>query len=415
MKMAIIGGGAAGCFAAIQIKDRQPDAEVHVWEAGRKALAKVAVTGGGRCNVTNSFREVDSIERVYPRGSRLMKRLLRAFSHEDTYRWFETNGVRLVTQDDQCVFPQSQDALEIVDTLLSLMRSKGVRLHTGCRVASLTQGEEGFTLHFAQNLRAPEHADRVLVTTGGSPQGKGLSLFANLQIETVAPVPSLYGLCLPGHPLTQFTGMVIPHVCIGIAGTKHRAQGPLLITHWGLSGPAILKLSAYAARHLHEAGFRAPLTINWMGTEHEEETTGMLMQMATEYPQRQIANVYPPHLGSRLWLYLLSRSGLNPSRRWAEVGRKGLHRLASTLTCHTVEANGKNRHKEEFVTCGGVALTNINPSTLECRTHPGLYFAGEVLDVDAITGGFNLQAAWTMGYVAAKHIGMEESSKVAKK
>ncbi len=165
MKIAIIGGGAAGCFAAIQIKDRQPDAEVHVWEAGRKALAKVAVTGGGRCNVTNSFREVDSIERVYPRGSRLMKRLLRAFSHEDTYRWFETNGVRLVTQDDQCVFPQSQDALEIVDTLLSLMRSKGVRLHTGCRVASLTQGEEGFTLHFAQNLRAPEHADRVLVTT----------------------------------------------------------------------------------------------------------------------------------------------------------------------------------------------------------------------------------------------------------
>ena len=244
MKIAIIGGGAAGCFAAIQIKDRQPDAEVHVWEAGRKALAKVAVPGGGRCNVTNSFREVDSIERVYPRGSRLMKRLLRAFSHEDTYRWFETNGVRLVTQDDQCVFPQSQDALEIVDTLLSLMRSKGVRLHTGCRVASLTQGEEGFTLHFAQNLRAPEHADRVLVTTGGSPQGKGLSLFANLQIETVAPVPSLYGLCLPGHPLTQFTGMVIPHVSIGIAGTKHRAQGPLLITHWGLSGHAILKLSA---------------------------------------------------------------------------------------------------------------------------------------------------------------------------
>ena len=403
MKIAIIGAGAAGCFAALHIRKFLPQADITLYEGGRKALAKVAVTGGGRCNLTNSFAQVGSLDSVYPRGSRLMKRLLREFSHEDAYRWFEQAGIRLVTQDDECVFPASQNAMEIVDKLLWLLRQSNVKLMTGHRTIRIQPQPSGYELHFAHGARI--QADRVLVTIGGTPRLSSCQLFSELNLEISAPVPSLFSLCLKQHPLTQLMGTVVNEVSVGIVVTKMKATGPLLITHWGLSGPAILKLSSYGARWLHECGYKTRISVNWFGMQLESEVASILGELAVRHPQKQLQSVFPTRFNSRLWLHLLDYCQMNPTARWAELGRKSYNRMAAMMTNHQLEVDGKNKFKEEFVTCGGVALSQINPSTLECKKHPGLFFAGEVLDVDAITGGFNLQAAWTMGYVAAKAIG----------
>lgn len=435
MNIAIIGGGAAGCFAAINIKRNNPEASVTVIEAGRKLLAKVAITGGGRCNLTNSFRDIRSIAAAYPRGEKLMKRLLREFSHDDTMAWFEREGVRLVTQDDQCVFPKSQDAMEIVGTLTSLMRCLGVEVRTSCRVvkieaslsgyevATLTgcevaalSGSNNLKTSEPQNLKTSEPVspsgdygglqlifDRVIVTTGGSPKLSGLDMLAPLNLDIITPVPSLFSICLPNHPITELTGTVVEHASATLVGTKLRAEGPLLITHWGMSGPAILKLSSYAARQLHDSDYKAHISVNWLGDANEGEAMETIMELAIKNPAKQLASVYPQQFNSRLWTYLIKQSSLNPSQRWSELAKKSFNKLVNTLVNDQYLMDGKNRFKEEFVTCGGVALSNINPKTMECRNYPGLYFAGEVLDVDAITGGFNLQAAWSMAWVVSNN------------
>lgn len=410
MDIAVIGGGAAGCFASIEIKRRMPDARVTVYESGRKVLAKVAVTGGGRCNLTNSFAGVRSIESVYPRGARLMKRLLREFGSADVCRWFENEGVRLVTQDDQCVFPASQDAMEIVDTLKRLMRKEGVTVRTEHRVRKLermdtsgiTAGITGrFNIVFTDESKKTACADIVIVATGGCSKRSGLDILEDFNLDIEEPVPSLFSLCLPGQDVTKLTGTVVNDVCVGLAGTKIRASGPLLITHWGMSGPAILRLSSYAARLLHDNGYKGRLTVNWFGSSNEAEVACVVRDIAAANGGKQLSSAYPDRLNSRLWLHILKQSGLRSDMRWGELGSKGLNKLVSTLTCDMYDIDGKNRFKDEFVTCGGVALSNINPKNLECKTCPGLYFAGEVLDVDAVTGGFNLQAAWTMAHVIA--------------
>ena len=412
MHIAIIGAGAAGCFAAISLKRFNPGAEVTVYESGNRPLAKVAITGGGRCNLTNSFGDVKSIAAVYPRGERLMKRLLQEFSHSDAYEWFEREGVKLVTQADNCVFPQSQNAMEIVDTLTMLMKRHGVIVKTRHRVKEVEKylsgacspelDGNGFRISFNDDNIASVHADKVIVTTGGSPRRSGLGMLGRMSLDIVEPVPSLFGLTVPNHPITELTGTVVEDVVVSLVGTKHRASGALLITHWGMSGPAILRLSSYAARTLHQSDYKTNIAVNWFGDQNEAEVTGRISAIAMENPQKMIASSYPRHLNSRLWRNILEQSGINPEQRWAELSRKSYNRLVSTLTNSQYLVGGKNRFKEEFVTCGGVALGNVDPRTLECRTCPGLYFAGEVLDVDAVTGGFNLQAAWTMGYVAAK-------------
>ncbi|MGN0220825.1 MAG: aminoacetone oxidase family FAD-binding enzyme [Prevotella sp.] len=402
MNIAIIGAGAAGCFAAIHIKRWQPEARVTVYESGRKALAKVAVTGGGRCNLTNSFAAVTGMEQVYPRGHRLMKRLLREFSQQDTCQWFENEGVALVTQEDECVFPASQDAMEIVGTLLRRMKAQEVELRLEHRLTGIHHTQQGYRLAFSNGKTA--EAQRVLIATGGSPKQSGLSMLDGLQIETVDPVPSLFSVCVPGHDITTMAGTVVNDVRTTLCGTRLQAYGALLITHQGLSGPAILKLSSRGARLLNEQDYRTKIAVNWFGNENEEEVVSRLISMAAKHPQKQLQSVYPTRFTARLWLYLLQQCHIRHDLRWAEAGAKGMRRMAAVLTHHEIEINGKNKFKEEFVTCGGVALSNINPSTMECREHPGLFFAGEVLDVDAVTGGFNLQAAWSMGYVAARHI-----------
>lgn len=404
MKIAIIGAGAAGCFAAINIKRLMPTACVTIYEGGTRPLAKLAVTGGGRCNLTNSFANVKSLESVYPRGHRLMKRLFHEFSHQDTFRWFENEGVRLVTQEDECVFPQSQNAMEIVNLLLRRCSELGIEIKTSCRVISLEHHGDTYTINCKS---AAYTAHKVLVATGGCPRLSGFDWLAPLSLDIIPPVPSLFSVVLKtpdSHDshLTSLSGTVVPSVTVGITGTKLRTSGTILVTHWGASGPAILRLSSIAARYLSEHDYQAPLFINWLGGASDTDIANALEKMAAQNPQKQLQSIYPSTLNSRLWQHLISQAHLSPTMRWAQMSRKSINRLADTLANDHYLISGRWRHKEEFVTCGGVALSNLNSNTLECKHHQGLYFAGEVTDIDAVTGGFNLQAAWTMGYVAAK-------------
>ena len=402
MKTAIIGAGAAGCFCANVLKRLSPDSQIDVYESGQKPLQKVAITGGGRCNLTNSFAEVRSMNQVYPRGYNLMKRLLKRFDHRATMQWFEDEGVRLVTQDDQCVFPQSQDAMEIVTTLLRGMQ--GVRIYTNQRVREISPCNE-HSYRISTDSRS-EVYDNVVVTTGGSPKASGLDFLSELALEMVPPVPSLFTFNIGEEgdkdPITALMGVVVKQAEVRLPGTNYKADGPLLITHWGISGPAILRLSSYAARWLADKGYQATLSVNWMGDMNEEEVRTLLQKRMNEQPKKQIGTVHL--LTQRLWNHLLNKIELSPERRCAEVGSKQLNKLVATLCNDTYRITGQSRYKEEFVTCGGVSLTNIDPNTLESKQHRGVYFAGEVLDVDAVTGGFNLQAAWTMGYIAAQGI-----------
>ena len=402
MKTAIIGAGAAGCFCANVLKRLSPDSQIDVYESGQKPLQKVAITGGGRCNLTNSFAEVRSMNQVYPRGYNLMKRLLKRFDHRATMQWFEDEGVRLVTQDDQCVFPQSQDAMEIVTTLLRGMQ--GVRIYTNQRVREINPCNE-HSYRISTDSRS-EVYDNVVVTTGGTPKASGLDFLSELALEMVPPVPSLFTFNIGEEgdkdPITALMGVVVKQAEVRLPGTNYKADGPLLITHWGMSGPAILRLSSHAARWLADKGYQATLSVNWMGNLNEEEVRTLLQQRMNEQPKKQIGTVHL--LTQRLWNHLLNKIELSPERRCAEVGSKQLNKLVATLCNDTYRITGQSRYKEEFVTCGGVSLTNIDPNTLECKQHRGVYFAGEVLDVDAVTGGFNLQAAWTMGYIAAQEI-----------
>jgi hypothetical protein len=358
-----------------------PELKVTVFEAGSKPLAKVAITGGGRCNLTNDFEGIRSLADAYPRGERLMKRALRAFSNEDTIRWFTGNGVPCVLQPDHCWFPQSQDAMDVVRCLLRAMKGADIQLNT--RVGSVKALIEEF--------------DAVVVTTGGA---QHFPFLEGLDLEIVPPVPSLFTFNIPDPALKALMGLVV-EAQIGLQGTPFKADGPLLITDWGLSGPATLKLSAYAARHLSENGYKGTVGINWLDT-NENEVRARLQETSARNPQKQLVNT--PLLQQRLWEHLIGRAGLRPDIRWAELGSKGLNRLTAVLTNDTYPVSGKSKFREEFVTAGGVALSNIDINTLESKRYPGLFFAGEILDIDAITGGFNLQAAWSTGYVCAVNL-----------
>ena len=406
LRIAIIGGGAAGCFCAIGAKRRLPEADVTLFEAGPKLLAKVAVTGGGRCNLTNSFRDIAltgqepgkmRLAEVYPRGEQVMKRALRVLSPADTQRWFEAEGVRLVTQEDQCVFPASQDAMQIVRTLERCLREAGVRVRLNApveRIEALPEG--GF-----QILRQVQDdmADKVVVTVGGSSREK-LERLLPEGVAVSACVPSLFTLKVPDAGLRALMGTVVERATLALAGTKVRASGTLLLTDWGVSGPATLRLSSYAARHLAENGYGGTLLVNWLDAT-EAEAREWIAAAAAAHPQKQAAGTPPAGITARLWRHLLGRATLREDLRWAELGSKGAARLAATLTADAYPVAGRARFKEEFVTCGGVDLSGLNLNTLESKVCPGLHFAGEALDVDAVTGGFNLQAAWSTAALVA--------------
>lgn len=418
MKIAVIGGGAAGCFCAVEMKRRLPEAEVTVYEAGRRPMAKLAVTGGGRCNITNTFEGVGSLAKVYPRGDKFMKRALKRFGPDGLLRWFEAECVRFVAQPDGCVFPESQDAMQIVRTLEKLMRRSGVRLVCGRRcvriapVSACLSDESpesvpgsampvsagGFVLEFSDGSR--ETADKVVLTAGGSSSAFLRTLLPDT-VEIVPTVPSLFTFRIADEGLRTLMGTVVDSVSLSIAGTVFRSEGTLLITDWGLSGPATLKLSSYAARYLSEHEYSAPLLVNWTGMT-ESGAREWISEAALSNPRRQLGGIHPSGLTARLWEHLLRRAGLKSETRWSDLAGRAVNRLAAVMTADQYRIIGRAAFKEEFVTCGGVSLSSVDLNTLECRSVPGLYFAGEVLDIDAITGGFNLQAAWSCGYVVAR-------------
>ena len=388
-QISIVGAGAAGCFSAIELKRRLPEARITIHEAGPRPLAKVAITGGGRCNLTNTFENIQDLREAYPRGHQLMKRALRQFGPDETRRWFEEAGVALKTEAGGRVFPCSDDALEIVRTLEREMERLGVRIRCKSRVEDIRP--------------LLQESDAVIVTTGGSSQASGLSFLSALELQIEAPVPSLFTFRTGEAGIKALMGTVAPRTLLSLPGTSFRANGPLLLTDWGFSGPATLKLSSYAARHLAEKAYRSPLAVNWTG-DNEQSVRQVLGEAAAGNGRKMLANTPLFQLPGRLWEFLLQRSGLRPDLRWAELGSKGLNRLVSTLTNDPYGITGRAAFKEEFVTCGGVALSNLDPATLASKRHPGLYFAGEVLDIDAVTGGFNLQAAWTTGWICARSV-----------
>lgn len=414
MTTVIIGAGAAGCFAAIELKRRQPSARVILLEAASRPLAKVAITGGGRCNLTNTFacvpQQASGLKEVYPRGAQLMRRALGAFSHEDCWEWFEREGVRLVAQDDECVFPRSQNAMQIVGTLLRLIDQLGVELRLRHRVAEVRPAESGYTVAFTDPAIPAIQADAVLVTAGGKPTERGFNFLSPFGLKIEPPVPSLFTFNIEGDWTQRLMGAVVEHAAVTLAGTKFKAAGPLLLTHWGMSGPAILRLSSYAARHLAAEDYRGRLVVNWQDGANDEEVCQLLRTIADSNPRKLVTSTPPPGLTARFWASLLERYGLAPTLRWLDLGKKQFSRIATALTADEHTITGRCAFKEEFVTCGGVSLSEVNPSTMESRRYPGLFFAGEVLDIDALTGGFNLQAAWSTGYVAAQNIAKNQVS-----
>ena len=394
----IIGGGAAGCFCAAVLSGLRPGWQITVLEAGPRPMAKLAITGGGRCNITNSFEgvcgcsgvassadfnrvTVRELETVYPRGAALMKRLLSRFGPSETLQWFRDRGVEFTLQSDRCVFPASQDAMQIVHTLERAMRDGGVQVHCNCKIASVNE--------------LPISADAVVVATGG---GTAARLLAGTDIELVPDVPSLFTFKINDAGLRSLMGTVVDNVVLGLAGTRFRSSGTLLLTDWGVSGPATLRLSSYAARWLADNQYRGTLLVNWLGISEAEARERLAANAGSS---RLVVNSHPSELTDRLWRHLVERAGIAPERRWSELGSKGLARLINVLISDTYEIAGRARFKEEFVTCGGICLSEINPSTLESRIHHSLFFAGEVLDIDALTGGFNLQAAWSTAWIIA--------------
>ena len=401
MDIAIIGGGAAGFMAAIVARRTNPASKVTIFERAQKVLAKVEITGGGRCNVTNSFAAITDMKQAYPRGHKLMKRLMKTFSHEDTYRWFEQYGVPLVTQEDECVFPKAQDSHAIINCLVRQANELGVTICCRHRLVNIHRMEDGrLKLEFENGSHRVFH--RTIITTGGSPNGRGLQYLAQLGHDIEPPVPSLFTFNIKDRAFCDLMGTVVEPVVTTIPGTKLRAKGPLLVTHWGVSGPAVLKLSSYAARLLAENDYKAPLAISWTGELTRQEVEENLLKLQTTNPRKQVATLHPFGLPSRLWLYILSKLDIDAVKPWAEIGRKTLNRMIETLVNDQYTIAGKGAFRDEFVTCGGVSLSSVNSKTLESKVCPNLFFAGEVLDIDAITGGFNLQAAWTTGFIAGK-------------
>ena len=382
MKTAIVGGGAAGFFAAINLKEMCPEMQVTIFEKSKKVLAKVEVSGGGRCNCTNSFEAVTDLQQVYPRGHRLLKRLFKTFDYRDAYEWFESHGVRLVTQEDHCVFPMSQDSHTIINLFLAEAKRHGIEIRTQCKIESLDELKD---------------YDFKVITTGG-----GTASMAG--VPTIEAVPSLFTFSIEDEALRALMGTVLEDATASIPGTKFKSCGPLLITHWGMSGPAILKLSSHAARELHEHNYQMPLAVNWTSLK-EPEIQQELREIIIRHPQKQIATIRPFGLPSRLWDYLVAKTlGERAQNRWQNLNQKELNRLTNALCNDQYQIVGRSAFKDEFVTCGGIDLSGINPNTLEAKTLPQLYFAGEVLDIDGITGGFNFQAAWTTAYVVSMAI-----------
>ncbi|MFT4545761.1 MAG: putative Rossmann fold flavoprotein [Polaribacter sp.] len=402
MRIAVIGGGAAGFFSAIAAKENHPEAHVIVYEKSQKVLSKVKVSGGGRCNVTNGTTSISELAKGYPRGEKQLKKAFSVFNTKHTREWFEARGVELYTQDDNRVFPTTNNSQTIVDCLIGKTKRLGIDLQLGTGIVSIEGIENQLQLTFLTDKQQPRTFDKVIIATGGSPNRKGFDWLEQLGHKIEEPVPSLFTFNMPSESIKELMGVSVQNALVNVQGTKLKSDGPLLITHWGMSGPAILKLSAFGARILSEIGYEFKAQVNWAGEANNELVMNQLIGITESNPNKLLANVKPFGLPERMWLYLLQRSELSPTKKWNELSKKGLNKLVNTLTNDIYQVKGKTTFKEEFVTCGGISLESVNFKTMESKALPNLYFAGEVLDVDGVTGGYNFQAAWTTAFIAGK-------------
>lgn len=393
----IIGGGAAGFFAAIACAEANPDVRVTLLERGAQPLAKVRVSGGGRCNVTHDLMDPAQFVGGYPRGARALRGPLSRFGAAETVAWFGRRGVELKTERDGRMFPTTDSSETIVGCLLEAAATAGVELRLKSAVRALTPSPGRFAVALkGGEVLSPE---RVLLATGSNPQVYGW--LEALGHTLAPPVPSLFTFNVADARLTGLAGVSVAQASVALEGTKLEQRGPLLVTHWGLSGPAVLKLSAWGARDLAERGYHATLVVNWLPDAHPEAVRERLRVLKAREARRGVTSANPFGLPGRLWTALVGALGLE-AKRWADVSKAELSALVAELTCGRFAVSGKGVFKDEFVTCGGVALDEVNFKTMESRRCPGLYVAGELLDIDGVTGGFNFQNAWTTGYLAGR-------------
>lgn len=406
-KIIVIGGGAAGFFAAIRLAESLPEADVTILERGRNVLEKVRISGGGRCNVTHACRTPAELIQHYPRGERELLSPFLRFATGDTVDWFDQRGVKLKIEEDGRMFPTSDDSQTIVDCLWDSATAAGVKICTSVRVDKL---------FFDENLNcwkiiAEEKiflADKIIIATGSNP--RIWEMLSNLGHSIVPPVPSLFTFNIKDARIRDLPGISVPEAVVKVQGTKLEATGPLLITHWGLSGPAILRLSAWGARELADLQYRFDIVVNWLH-QQPEAVQAQLNDFKTEHPKKLVFANPLFGLPNRLWRSFVAAAGIVEEKKWADVNKKEQQALVGQLCAGTFAVSGKSTFKEEFVTAGGLDLKEINFKTFESKLFPGLYFAGEVLNIDAITGGFNFQAAWTGGWIAAEAIANQSVSK----
>ncbi|HAS46321.1 MAG TPA: aminoacetone oxidase family FAD-binding enzyme [Microscillaceae bacterium] len=401
MKIIVIGGGAAGFFAAISAAQHHPQSQVVLLEKTSKLLAKVKISGGGRCNVTHACFDRKALLNNYPRGQKVLRQALAQWMPQDTVQWFEQRGVAIKTEPDGRMFPVSDDSQSIIDCLIKTAQQLQIEVLTQHDVTQLKKTDDGkFSLEIRH--KDTQTADRVIVTTGGTPKLKGFDWLASLDLAIVPPVPSLFTFNLPRENITQLPGIAMPKVRVKIPGTKLQEEGSLLVTHWGISAFAVLRLSAWGARILHDLDYKNPVIVNWLPDTNEETLRNQIMDHQQTLKNRQIPNRNPFAIPHRLWEFFLRRWQIPAHKKWSELSKKERNKMVNGLTNDTYHIEGKTTFKDEFVTCGGVNLDEIEAKTMASKKHSGLYFAGEILDIDGLTGGFNFQAAWATGYVAGK-------------
>lgn len=414
VRVIVIGGGAAGIFAAIAVAEKLgPAGEVTVYEATAHPLAKVRVSGGGRCNVTHACFEPRELVKFYPRGGRELLGAFHRWQPRDTVAWFAARGVETKTEADGRMFPVTDDSATIAECLLRAAQEAGVRLVTSLGVRKVEATGRAGAPSFWVTLTdgAEVRCERLLIATGGNRSSAGFTIAQALG-HTIEPlVPSLFTFHIDDARLIGLSGVSLEEAVVSIPGTKLRASGPLLITHWGLSGPAILKLSAWGARELADRNYEFPLTVNFAPPHARESLVRELMSVRERNPRKQVTTWSPLAMPQRLWERLVTSSGIAATTPWTGVGNAALATLATQLTAAELKVVGKSLFKDEFVTCGGVKLSEVDFRRMESRVCPGLFFAGEVLDIDGVTGGFNFQAAWTTGMIAGEAMAADELEK----
>jgi predicted Rossmann fold flavoprotein len=400
--LVVTGGGAAGFFCAINAAKLVPGLRVVILEKTGKLLQKVKVSGGGRCNTTHHLFELSALIKKYPRGEKFLKKALYHFGPADTISWFEERGVKLKTEADGRMFPVTDNSSTIIDCLMREVEKHQVAiwLHSGVTSVEYKEGKWEVQLPGERIINAAA----VCIATGGFPKAEQYHWITEKTKHTIAaPVPSLFTFNTPGHSITTLMG-VAHWARVKIAGTKFESEGPVLITHWGLSGPAVLRTSAFAARELASNGYVFEVLINWLPAFNENSLREKILVYRQEKGSKKVLNTEWIDLPSRLFEYLLLQSDIDANQRWADLPAQKQNRLIKCLCSFSIEAKGKTTFKEEFVTAGGIQLSEIDPNTMQSKLCPGLYFAGEIMDVDGITGGFNFQHAWTSGMIAARNI-----------